>query len=181
MKRPLAALLLLASVLVLRPARAADDGKAEGSMSVNGKAVSLKYAYSYVDSSGVRVVLSDVPLAFRDVVLFPDAISARRKAGKVHALRLFIAIDDKGGLDFGDTDIEHGGFKDGWTPSIRGKDKIELTALDEKKIAGRAHTEKPLKFGETGDVFEYDVTFSAPVHPWDDAKGVIYSPAPEPK
>lgn len=181
MKRFILASVLCTLALTLPVARSAaaakpDDSKAEGRMSVNGHATPLRYAYAYQDSDRLWITLCDAPLTLNELVHFPDSIRTRREAGKLHAIRFSVSVNDQNQLEWGDTDIQHSGFKNGWTPSIRGKDKMEFSVVDDTHIAGRARTDKPLKFGETGDVLQYDITYSAFVHPWEAVKEVIFSP-----
>src|SRR5664280_1429445 len=77
----------------------------------------------------------------------------------------------QGRCGVGDTDIYDSAFKYAWSPSIKGKDKVELTTLDEKHVAGRGRMEKPLKF-DTGDVFDYNVSFSAPIRTWEEMQAI---------
>ena len=147
-----------------------EKGKADGRMSVNGKVVTFSHAYARSEppsSNAVLLILTDMPLSDADVAAFPDSVLDTVKAAKLNALSVMIGLDDKGRPDFGETQVYDPAFKLGccW-PSMKGKDRIELKTLDENHIAGRGHMEKPFKFGESGDVFDYDVTFSAPILTW---------------
>jgi hypothetical protein len=152
--------------------QAAEQGKADGRMSVNGKVVKLSHAYARADPGSLHVILTDVPLSDLDLAGFPESVIKTVNSGKLNALSFTIGADSKGGVEFGDTDIYDSAFKYAWSPSIKGKDKVELTTLDENRVAGRGRTEKPLTFGETGDVFDYNVSFSAPIRTWEEMQAV---------
>src|ERR1035437_2486092 len=153
--------------------KAADEGKADGRMSVNGKVVKLSHAYARADPNSVLVILTDVPLSDSDLAAFPGSVLKTMNSGKLNALSFSIGADSKGGVEFADTNIYDSAFKDGccW-PYMKGEDKKELKTLDENRVAGRGRTEKPVTFGETGDVFDYNVSFSAPIRTWEEMQAV---------
>ena len=147
-----------------------EEGKADGRMSVNGKVVKFSHAYARSEpptSNAFLLILTDMPISDADVAGFPDSVLDTVKSAKLNALSVMIGLDEKGRPDFGDTQVYDSAFKLGccW-PSMKGKDKIELKTLDENHIAGRGRMEKPFTFGESGDVFDYNVTFSAPIRTW---------------
>lgn len=171
--KPLAAgLIFVMAAVAGGTSHAGEEGKADGHMSVNGKVVKLSHAYARTDPGSLHVILTDVPLSDLDLAGFPDSVIKTVNSGKLNALSLTIGADGKGAVEFGDTDIYDSAFKYAWSPSIKGKDKVELKTLDEKHVAGRGRTEKPLKFGETGDVFDYNVSFSAPIRTWEEMQVV---------
>ncbi len=171
--KPLALGLIFAMAAVAGwTGEAREEGKADGRMSVNGKVVKFSHAYARSEpptSNAVLLVLTDMPLSDKDLAGFPDSVLDTVNSGKLNALSVMIGVDDKGRPDFGDTEVYDSTFKYGccW-PTMKGKDKIELKTPDENHVAGRGHMEKPFTFGESGDVFDYSVTFTAPIRTWEE-------------
>src|SRR5674476_996844 len=145
--------------------QAAEQGKADGRMSVNGKVVKLSHAYARADPGSLHVILTDVPLSDLDLAGFPDSVIKTVNAGKLNALSFTIGADSKGGVEFGDTDIYDSAFKYAWSPSIKGKDKVELTTLDENRVAGRGRRRKPLPGAQSGSGAGHRVTYRAALPP----------------
>ncbi len=172
MKPPALGLIFAMAAVAGGAGEAREEGKADGRMSVNGKVVKFSHAYARSEPptlNAVLLILTDMPLSDSELAGFPDSVLEAAKSGKLNALSVMIGVDDKGLPDFGDTQVYDSAFKYGccW-PSMKGKDKIELKTLDETHLAGSGHLEKPFTFSESGDVFDYNVTFRAPIRTWEE-------------
>jgi hypothetical protein len=153
----LALLLFLAAPLAM----AADVGKADGNVIVSGKSHKLTYAYAIEMTTDTRekyykIFLTDVALTDKQIGLFPDVFTKEINQGKVHAVR--IGIDKSGKLD--STDVYDG---ESW-PTITTPNKLDLKSFDGKTIVGRLHLDKPYH-DMSGETYQYDVKFSAPIRP----------------
>ena len=156
------ALLILCLALPLTAA-AADSGKADGKLTINGKTRKFTHAYAVAVMTSTRemyyrVFLTDVPLTDEQIGLFPDVLNDDIVAGKVHVIR--IGIDNSRKID--SVDI----FDSEGQPSITTPNKLELTTFNETAIAGRLHLDKP--YTDIGGTYQYDVKFSAPLRPESD-------------
>jgi len=144
---------------------AIENGAAEGTVTVNGKAVTLKFAYA-VAAKGFSdetkddtvVILSDVPLA-PAVLRDKPARRDLEKAGRLHAIEATINAE-KQPIN---VTVRDAAFK---MPASGGstEDLFEAKTFEKGMIAGRLHRKSP---GSSFDdiSFTYDVRFKAAVLP----------------
>src|SRR6266568_5990469 len=95
------ALLILCLTLPLA-ATAADSGKADGTLTINGKTRKYTHAYAVAVTTSTRemyyrVFLTDAPLTDKQIGLFPDVLNEEIAGGKIHVVR--IGIDNSRKLD----------------------------------------------------------------------------------
>lgn len=170
----------VAALSAVDPAAAADPN-AKGSLTVNGKTVALPYAYAYREPEQIKLTFSDVPLTLQELVNFNGGEPLRRiNAGSLHAVRVsVITSGDKGQLELTSSEVFHAGFTHGpVSASITGKDRLTLSAADEKHIAGRIGTNGLVKHDQAflaKEKVQYDVTFDAKISPWEDVQAIIYA------
>jgi hypothetical protein len=164
------AAVILAGFALLRTALAATegradpalaDGKATGSLTVNGKITNVAYAYArsvpgFFDktTNDTEIIVSDVPL---DAEALTDdlARAALADAGKLHAFEITI---NASGTPIS-TAWHHNGF-DGPAPSgLSSADPFTKAALDGKVIEGSYKSAAPGDF--FGNSYAFDVTFRA--------------------
>lgn len=143
---------------------AADSGKVEGKLVIDGKTIKLTHVYAIADTNQsnemfYKIYFSDVALTDKDITFFPDAQMELINGGKLHALKLGLDND----RHFYAADI----FDANGLPTIKEPSKFELTSFDGKTIAGRLHLDKPYK-DMGGSTYQYDVKFSAPLRPGTD-------------
>ena len=148
-------------LLLLLAAPVSEVGKADGSVNVSGKSHKLTYAYAIEMTTDTRekfykIFLTDVALTDKQIGLFPDVLVKEINAGKIHAIR--IGIDKSGKVD--SVDVYDG---ESW-PTITTPNKLDLKTFDGKSIAGRLHLDKPYH-DMSGETYQYDVKFSAPIRP----------------
>ncbi|HQR45462.1 MAG TPA: hypothetical protein PLB02_06145 [Thermoanaerobaculia bacterium] len=167
MKRHLAVLAAASafSLLSAVPA-AADEGKADGTLTVAKTSVKLVHVYAQAQKGffdakvdDVLVLLTDVPLSGAALT---DQFERRKmeKEGKLHSVEA--VINAKGqAINVTVRDQAFGG------PPVSGgstEDVFDSKTNDGKTIAGRLHRASPGKSFD--DVpYTYDVAFSAPVAP----------------
>jgi hypothetical protein len=139
------------------------DGKAEGTLTVNGKTTKVAYAYArsvpgFFDknTNDTLVIVSDVPLD--DGALSDDfARIDLAKAGKLHAFEITI---DATGTPVS-TAWRHSGF-DGPMPSgLSSADVFTKKALDGKIVDGSYKSAEQAEF--FGNTYAFDVTFRASI------------------
>lgn len=158
---------LCVSLLLVVPMVAAwgqEEGKASGTLTVNGQKTQLKYAYAQISKNSpedeqefVRVILSDVPIP--PLRMGTSALRKMAKEGKLHALEVSITSDND---TVGGTILDPA-IDDGYVPT--GSDyKFEPKTLDGKMAAGRLVMEEEGSFFDTH--FQFDVTFRAAVAPY---------------
>ncbi len=165
-----AACSLLATPLVAIGATAAaaaavTDGKADGTLTVNGKTTKVAYAYArsvpgFFDKTkkDIEVILSDVPL---DAKALGDEFvrAGMAKEGKLHAFEITI---DAEGVPIS-TSWRHDGFK-GPTPSgLSSANVFTKKTLDAKIVDGSYKSAAPEEF--FGNTYAFDVTFRAAIAP----------------
>ncbi len=161
---------LLAMSLLTTDSRAADpapaasaDGKASGTLTVNGKTTKVAFAYArsvpgFFDKNtkDVEVILSDVALdakALGDEFVRIDMA----KNGKLHAFEITI---DASGAPIS-TSWRHDGFK-GPTPSgLSSADVFTKKVFDGKIVDGSYKSAAGDEF--FGNTYAFDVTFRAAV------------------
>ena len=149
------------SVLAAPPAPPA-DGKAEGTLTVNGKTAKLAHAYAWAEPGFFDKKKEDVHLVLSDVPLPPKALADTFEmihmadAGTLHAMEVVFDADAK----VISTSFRDKGFKA--SPSgVSSDDAFEKKTFDATTVAGRFRSAKPHEF--FGDVYAFDVTFDAPV------------------
>jgi hypothetical protein len=160
----LAAISLVATSLSATDGKADPaDGKAEGTLTVNGKTVKVAYAYArsvpgFFDenSKDTQVIVSDVPLegeALTDEFVRIDLA----KAGKLHAFEITI---DATGTPIS-TAWRHDGF-DGPMPSgLSTADVFTKKVLDDKVVEGSYKSAEEAEF--FGNTYSFEVTFRAAI------------------
>lgn len=163
----LAAMLVgVAAVSLLSAPVSADglaDGKAAGTLTVNGKVTNVAYAYArsipgFFDKTknDVQLIVSDVPLdapALADEFVRADLA----RQGKLHAFEITI---DAGGTPIS-TVWRHDGFK-GPTPSgLSSADVFTKKTFDSKTVEGSYKSAAPGDFFD--NTFAFDVSFRAAV------------------
>lgn len=157
--------LLLVSLCSLPALLAADVGTAEGTLTINGKAIKLTHVYATVGPADrgekiYRVLLSDVAISDKDLALFPDSVIKQINDGKLHAIRLTL-LNDKS-LDAADI------FNASDSPTIKEQNRLDIKTFNDKTIAGRLHL--PSVYNDGITKFNYDVRFSAPLRNEEDLK-----------
>jgi hypothetical protein len=154
---------LAAFGLLAAPSARADDGRAEGTVTVNGKTTKLSHAYAravkgFFDKTkeDVEVILTDVPL---DGKALEDQFERIRmaEAGKLHAFEVTIDADGKPIS----TAFRDSGFRKASPSGLSSEDVFTKKAFDGKTVEGRYKSAKPHEF--FGDTYAFDVSFKADV------------------
>jgi hypothetical protein len=139
------------------------DGKAEGTLTVNGKTTKVAFAYArsvpgFFDknTNDIQVIVSDVPLDAN--ALTDEFVRARlAKEGKLHAFEITI---DAAGTPVS-TAWHHDGFKGPMPSGLSTADLFTKKVLDGKVVEG---SYKSASAGEFFDnTYAFDVTFRATV------------------
>jgi predicted acyltransferase (DUF342 family) len=156
--------LLPLSIAACMPAHAAEEGTAQGQISVSGKVVKFAHAYAREVTSEDRtryalVIVSDTPISAEDVKTFPDSVIKDVKAGKLHAMSLLISAD---GTTVKSSDLWDADFEYGAERTINEDNAIELKSIAIGHIAAHAHLLKEHKYIDN-EKFEYDVIFDTPI------------------
>ena len=137
------------------------EGKAEGTLTVNGKTINVAYAYArsvpgFFDKSTLDtlVIVSDVPL---DATTLADnfARGDLADAGKLHAFEITI---DASGTPIS-TMWRHNGFNGPAPSGLSTADVFTKTVLDGQFIEGSYKSAEPAEF--FGNTASFDVTFRA--------------------
>lgn len=157
MRTPFAVLVVFGLLAI--PAALAAEGKAQGTLTVNGKATKLSYAYAravpgFFDKSkeDVEVILSDVPLE-------PKALDDEFErihmadAGKLHAFEITIDADAKPIS----TSFRHNGFKGPSPSGLSSEDVFTKKTFDGKTVDASYKSAKPHEF--FGNTYAFDVAF----------------------
>lgn len=146
-------------------ARAAEsaDGKAEGTLTVNGKTTRVAFAYArsvpgFFDKNAndTQVIVSDVRLdakALADEFVRIDMA----KEGKLHAFEITI---DAAGTPISSA-WRHDGFKGPMPSGLSSDDVFTKKALDDKVVEGSYKSAAEEEF--FGNSYAFDVTFRAAV------------------
>ena len=149
--------------LLASPAALAADGKAEGTLTVNGKTTKLSHAYAravkgFLDKTkeDVEVILTDVPLESKAL---EDQFERMHMAdaGKLHAFEISLAED---GTPIS-TSFRDNGFKKASPSGLSSEDVFTKKVFDGKTVEGRYKSAKLHEF--FGDTYAFDVTFSAAI------------------
>jgi hypothetical protein len=158
----LAGFVLAAGVAATASRAAAAEGKAEGKLTVAGKATAVKYAYAsagpgFFDKTkeDVTVIVSDVPL---DAKALEDVFERMKMAetGRLHAFEITFGAD---GTPIS-TSFQHDAFK--VSPSgLSSEDVFVKKVFDGKTIEGSYRSAKPHEF--FGTTYSFDVTFKADI------------------
>jgi hypothetical protein len=163
-----AALALVATSLMATDGRAdaaGADGKAEGTLTVNGKTTKVAYAYALMvpgffdkNTKDTQVIVSDVPL---DATALADEFVriGMAKEGKLHAFEITI---DAGGTPVS-TAWRHDGFKGPMPSGLSSADVFTKKVLDGKVVEGSYKSAADAEF--FGNTYSFDVTFRAIVAP----------------
>lgn len=145
------------------PPAGAADGKAEGSITVNGKTTKIAHAYAravkgFFDKTkeDVEVVLSDVPL---DGKALEDQFERMRLAdeGKLHAFEITIGAEGKPIS----TSFRHNGFKGPSPSGLSSADVFTQKVFDGKIVEASYKSAKESEF--FGNTYSFDVAFRADI------------------
>src|ERR1039457_498981 len=155
--------ILAAGVAVLAPRVAAAEGKAEGTLTINGTTTNVKYAYAsagpgFFDKTkeDVTVIVSDVPL---DAKALEDQFERihMADADKLHAFEITIDAEGKPIS----TAFRHKGFKGPSPSGLSSEDVFTKKMFDGKTVDGRYKSAKPHEF--FGNTYSFDVAFKAEI------------------
>ena len=139
------------------------DGKAEGTLTVNGKTTKVAYAYArsvpgFFDpnTNDTQVIVSDVPL---DAAALADGFARDdlAKAGKLHAFEITI---DASGTPVS-TAWRDNGFNGPEPSGLSSSDVFTKKALDDKVVEASYKSAEAAEF--FGNTFSFDVTFRASI------------------
>jgi hypothetical protein len=139
------------------------DGKAEGTLTVNGKTINVAFAYArsvpgFFDknTNDTQVIVSDVPL---DAEALADEFVriGLAKEGKLHAFEITI---DATGTPVS-TAWRHDGFNGPMPSGLSSDDVFTKKLLDDKAVEGSYKSAKEEEF--FGNTYAFDVTFRAAV------------------
>src|SRR5512140_3291271 len=149
--------------LLAAPAARAADGKAEGTITVNGKTTKLTHAYAravkgFFDKTkeDVEVILSDVPL---EAKALEDQFERMHmaEAGKLHAFEITIGADGTPTS----TSFRDNGFKKASPSGLSSDDVFTKKVFDGKTVEARYKSAKQREF--FGDTYAFDVSFKADI------------------
>jgi len=149
--------------LLVPPAALAADGKAEGTITVNGKTTKISYAYARAVKAAFDKTKEDVEVILTDVPLESKALEDQFErmhmadAGKLHAFE--ITIDPEGNPI--STSFRDNGFKKASPSGLSSEDVFTKKVFDGKTVEGRYKSAKLHEF--FGDTYAFDVTFSAAI------------------
>ena len=158
-----AGFILAAGVSVLAPRVAAAEGKAEGTLTINGTTTNVKYAYAsagpgFFDKTkeDVTVIVSDVPL---DAKALEDQFERihMADADKLHAFEITIDAEGKPIS----TAFRHNGFKGPSPSGLSSEDVFTKKTFDGKTVDGRYKSATQKEF--FGNTYAFDVTFKADI------------------
>lgn len=161
-RRSLAVLYTCFLLLVAVGATAADAGKADGTLTINGKTAKLAYAYARLDtdpfdekSTLVVITVSEKPLAPENVA---DDFGLMKLDHKINAL-VFKIDKDKQVIsgEIHDVAIDTGSF------SATGIHEFEPKVFTKAHVTGKMYMKKAEKFFDT--TYQYTVTFDVAVAP----------------
>src|SRR5262245_16498216 len=160
----LAAFSLIAASLIATDGNADPaEGKAEGTLTVNGKTIKVAFAYArsvpgFFDknTNDTQVIVSDVPLDAE--ALADDFVRiGLAKEGKLHAFE--ITIDATGAPI--STAWRHDGFNGPMPSGLSTADVFTKKVLDDKVVEGSYKSAAEEEF--FGNTYAFDVTFRAAV------------------
>jgi hypothetical protein len=159
----LAGFVLAAGVAAVAPRADAAGGKAEGTLTVNGKVTKLSYAYAravkgFFDKTkeDVEVILTDVPLEGKALENQFERMHMA-DAGKLHAFEITIDADGKPIS----TAFRDNGFKKASPSGLSSEDVFTKKVFDGKTVDARYKSAKQAEF--FGENYSFDVTFRADI------------------
>ena len=141
------------------------ENHAEGTMTVDGKAVPITSVYAHAEKGFFDEKKQDVVVLMCDVPVPEDAVRDRSarldlvKSGKLHCVEQTID-NDKQVINY---KVQHSRFG---MPESGGSTfhVFEMKTFDGKTIAGRSRTTSPQKsFDDVS--YSYDITFGAAIEP----------------
>ena len=139
------------------------DGKAEGTLTVNGKTIKVAFAYALMvpgffdkNTKDTEVIVSDVPL---DAKALADEFVriGMAKEGKLHAFEITI---NAGGTPVS-TAWRHDGFKGPMPSGLSSQDVFTKKVLDGKSVEASYKSAAEAEFFD--NTYAFDVTFRATV------------------
>ncbi|HEY3350489.1 MAG TPA: hypothetical protein VGM13_12000 [Thermoanaerobaculia bacterium] len=149
--------------LLVSPAALAADGKAEGTITVNGKTTKLSYAYAravkgFFDATreDVEVILTDVPLEAKALEDQFERIHMA-DAGKLHAFEITIGAAGQPVS----TAFRDNGFRKASPSGLSSADVFTKKVFDGKTVEGRYKSAKESEF--FGETYSFDVSFKADI------------------
>lgn len=149
--------------LLAAPSAPAADGKAEGTITVNGKTTKLAHAYARAVKGFFDKTKEDVEVILSDVPLEPKALedqferSRMADAGKLHAFEITIDADGKPIS----TAFRDNGFKKASPSGLSSADVFTKKVFDGKTVEGSYKSAKESEF--FGNTYSFDVSFKADV------------------
>src|SRR5512140_3640725 len=147
----------------MAPRALAADGKAEGTITVNGKPTKLSFAYAravkgFFDKTkeDVEVVLSDVPLEGKAL---EDQFERMHmaEAGKLHAFEITLNAE---GTPIS-TAFRHNGFKGPSPSGLSSEDVFTKKTFDGSTVDARYKSAKTHEF--FGNTYAFDVAFQTDI------------------
>ena len=139
------------------------DGKAEGTLTVNGKTTNVAFAharsvpgFSDPNTKDILVIVSDVKL---DDKALADEFARidMAKQGKLHAFEITV---DATGTPVS-TAWRHDGFKGAMPSGLSSDDVFTKKTLDDKLVEGSYKSAAPAEFFD--NTYAFDVTFRAAI------------------
>jgi hypothetical protein len=162
--RARAALALFAAFgLLASPAARAAEGKASGTITVNGKTTTLTHAYARAVPGFFDKTKEDVVVILTDVPLEPKALEDEFErihmadAGKLHAFEITIGADGKPIS----TAFRDNAFKKASPSGLSSADVFTKKVFDGKMVEGSYKSAETHEF--FGDTYAFDVSFSAEI------------------
>ncbi len=155
--------LLAACGLLAAPAARAADGRAEGTITVNGKTTKLSYAYARAVKGFFDNTKEDVEVILTDVPLEPKALEDEFErihmadAGKLHAFEIRLDAEGKPIS----TAFRDNGFKKASPSGLSSADVFTKKVFDGRTVEGSYKSAKPGEF--FGETYSFDVSFRADI------------------
>ncbi len=149
--------------LLAAPSARAADGKAEGTITVNGKTTKLTHAYARAVPGFFDKTKEDVEVILSDIALEGKALTDQFErihmadAGKLHAFEITLDADGKPIS----TAFRDNGFKKASPSGLSSEDVFTKKVLDAKAVAGSYKSAKVHDF--FGEKYSFDVSFSAEI------------------
>ena len=141
------------------------DGKAEGTLTVNGKTVKVAFAYArsvpgFFDpnTKDIQVIVSDASLA-ADALADPFVRIGLAKEGKLHAFEITVNAE---GTPVS-TAWRHDGFKGPMPSGLSSADVFTKKVLDGKVVEASYKSAGDTEFFD--NTYSFDVTFRAAIAP----------------
>lgn len=145
------------------PAMFAADGKAQGTVTVNGKTTKLSYAYAravpgFFDKTkeDIEVILTDVPLEAKALEDEFERIHLA-DAGKLHAFEITINAD----ATPISTSFRHNGFKGPSPSGLSSEDVFKKKTFNAQMVDASYKSAKPHEF--FGNTYAFDVAFRSDI------------------